>query len=186
MEMVDLNRAVEHVFPRHHQAQCMSHPPGCRLAHSKDPGVPYRGQAPGEGRLAGGWHSLHLQCLKLENWEYGGCCPGKSVIPKPCLYDGFWSRGSRVRPNDHGPPPNLRKKARNFRPALLLRRMLTSAVDHRSAFAKSSQLAWAFPLQGAPPTSLPPTECAVFTYPTSVLLLAECRILHTDQGKTRR
>lgn len=44
----------------------MSHPPGCRLAHSKDPGVPYRGQAPGEGRLAGGWHSLHLQCLKLE------------------------------------------------------------------------------------------------------------------------
>ena len=40
MEMVDLNRAVEHVFPRHHQPQCVTHAPGRRLAHSKDLGEP--------------------------------------------------------------------------------------------------------------------------------------------------
>jgi hypothetical protein len=45
MEMVDLNRAVEHVFPRHHQPQCVTHPPGRRLAHAKDLGEPDRGQA---------------------------------------------------------------------------------------------------------------------------------------------
>ncbi|CDX35396.1 hypothetical protein MPLSOD_220004 [Mesorhizobium sp. SOD10] len=34
MEMVDLHRAGEHVFPRHHETQCMSHPPGRWLAHA--------------------------------------------------------------------------------------------------------------------------------------------------------
>lgn len=43
--MVDLNRAVEHAFPRHHQPKCVTHPPGRRPAHSKDFGEPCRGQA---------------------------------------------------------------------------------------------------------------------------------------------
>lgn len=45
MEVVDLHRAGEHVFPRHHEPQCMSHPPGRRLASAKGLGEPHRGQA---------------------------------------------------------------------------------------------------------------------------------------------
>lgn len=45
MEIVNLDRAVEHVLPRRHETQRVSHPPGRRLAHPQSLGQAHRGQA---------------------------------------------------------------------------------------------------------------------------------------------
>ncbi len=36
--MVDLHRALEHVLARRHEAQRVSHPPGCELAYPQSLG----------------------------------------------------------------------------------------------------------------------------------------------------